>query len=154
MPVIGGIEAMKQLRAGRSPARFIFVTTEADSRVAAEAMQAGASGYLLKQSAARELLDAISTVVAGRSYLTPLIRPVTPRKLKASADSPSRELTPRQRDVLRLLAQGKKMKEIARELNISIRTVEGHKQHLMQSFGIETNADLVRFAIKQRVITG
>src|SRR5262245_27612753 len=62
MPVIGGIEAMKQLRAGRSPARFIFVTTEADSRVAAEAMQAGASGYLLKQSAARELLDAISTV--------------------------------------------------------------------------------------------
>jgi two-component system, NarL family, response regulator NreC len=150
MPGMSGIDAMRQLRAGGSRAQFIFMTIHEEALLAAEAMRAGAAGYLLKRSAGEELLHAINAVAAGRTYLTPLL---TRDVLQANATIGSdRELSPRQRDVLRLLAQGKRMKEIASELDISVRTVEDHKSHLMQVLGLETTADLVRFAIKQRIV--
>lgn len=150
MPGMSGIDAMRRLRADGSRAKFIFMTIHEEPLLAAEAMRAGASGYLLKQAAGEELLQAINAVTAGRTYLTPLL---TRDVLQLNAASiGERELSPRQRDVLRLLAQGKRMKEIAAELDISVRTVEDHKSHLMQVLGLDTTADLVRFAIKQRIV--
>ena len=152
MPGMSGIDAMRQLKAEGSEARFIFLTIHAEARLAAEAMRSGASAYLLKQAAGDELFDAIQAVTQGRTYLTPLITGDVLRSLTASADTVERELTPRQRDVLRLLAQGKRMKEIATELNLSVRTIENHKAHLLHVLSLTSTADLVRFAIKQRIV--
>ena len=152
MPGMSGIDAMRQLKAEGSEARFIFLTIHTEARLAAEAMRSGASGYLLKQSAGNELFDAIQAVTSGRTYLTPLITGDVLRKLTSPTDAAERELTPRQRDVLRLLAQGKRMKEIAAELELSVRTVEHHKAHLLQVLSLGSTADLVRFAIKQHIV--
>lgn len=154
MPGMSGIDAMRQLRAEGSSARFIFLTIHTEARLAAEAMRSGASGYLLKQSAGNELFDAIQAVVSGRTYLTPLITGDVLRSLTAPADLAEHALTPRQREVLRLLAQGKRMKEIAAELDLSVRTVENHKAHLLQVLSLGSTADLVRFAIKQHIVPG
>jgi DNA-binding NarL/FixJ family response regulator len=150
MPGMSGIDAMRRLKAEGSEARFIFLTIHTEARLAAEAMRSGASAYLLKQAAGDELFDAIQAVAQGRTYLTPLITGDVLRNLTAPAAE--RELTPRQRDVLRLLAQGKRMKEIATELGLSVRTVENHKAHLLQVLSLTSTADLVRFAIKQRIV--
>jgi len=152
MPGMSGIDAMRRLKAEGSEARFIFLTIHTEARLAAEAMRAGASAYLLKQAAGTELFDAIQAVMSGRTYLTPLITGDVLRNLTTPADAAERELTPRQRDVLRLLAQGKPMKEIAAELDISVRTVENHKAHLQQVLSLGSTADLVRFAIKQHIV--
>jgi len=152
MPGMSGIDAMRQLKAEGSKARFIFLTIHTEARLAAEAMRSGASGYLLKQAAGTELFDAIRAVMNGRTYLTPSITGDVLRKLASPADATDRELTPRQREVLRLLAQGKRMKEIASELDISVRTVENHKAHLLQVLSLGSTADLVRFAIKQHIV--
>ena len=152
MPGMSGIDAMRQLKAEGSEARFIFLTIHTEARLAAEAMRSGASAYLLKQSAGNELFDAIQAVTSGRTYLTPLITGDVLRSLSSPAGATERELTPRQREVLRLLAQGKRMKEIAAELNISVRTIENHKAQLLQVLGLGSTADLVRFAIKQRIV--
>jgi len=152
MPGMSGIDAMRQLKAEGSNARFIFLTIHTEARLAAEAMRSGASGYLLKQAAGNELFDAIQAVAGGRTYLTPLITGDVLRNLAAPPEGAERELTPRQRDVLRLLAQGKRMKEIAAELDISVRTVENHKAHLLQTLSLTSTADLVRFAIKQHIV--
>jgi DNA-binding NarL/FixJ family response regulator len=152
MPGMSGIDAMRQLKAEGSEARFIFLTIHTEARLAAEAMRSGASAYLLKQAAGDELFDAIQAVAQGRTYLTPLITGDVLRNLTAPADTVERELTTRQRDVLRLLAQGKRMKEIAAELDLSVRTVENHKAHLLHVLSLTSTADLVRFAIKQRII--
>jgi DNA-binding NarL/FixJ family response regulator len=152
MPGMSGIDAMRQLKAEGSEARFIFLTIHSEARLAAEALRAGASGYLLKQAAGNELFDAIKAAMSGRTYLTPLITGDVLQNLTSPADAAERELTPRQRDVLRLLAQGKRMKEIAAELDLSVRTVENHKAHLLHLLSLGSTADLVRFAIKQRIV--
>lgn len=151
MPGMSGIDAMRRLKSEGSAARFIFMTIHTEALLAAEALRSGASGYLLKQAAGEELLDAIRVAMGGRTYLTPLItREVF--ELASSRAEPAGDLTPRQRDMLRLLAQGKRMKDIAAELNVSVRTVEDHKAHLMQTLGFESTADLVRYAIKQHIV--
>src|SRR5262245_20459823 len=152
MPGMSGIDAMRQLKAEGVEARFIFLTIHTEARLAAEAMRSGASAYVLKQAAGNELFDAIEAVTRGRTYLTPLITGEVLRNLTAPGDTAERELTSRQRDVLRLLAQGKRMKEIAAELDISVRTVENHKAQLSQVLGLTSTADLVRFAIKQHIV--
>ncbi len=151
MPGMSGIDAMRLLKAEHSSARFIFMTVYIDPSLAAEAMRAGAAGYVVKLSAGEELHDAIREVMGGRTYLTSLITGDV-LKLMASTTYGERELTARQRDVLRLLAQGKQMKEIAAELDISIGTAEDHKAHLMQLLHLEHTADLIRFAIKQHIV--
>jgi DNA-binding NarL/FixJ family response regulator len=152
MPGMSGIDAMRRLSAEGSASRFIFLTVHTEARLAAEAMRAGASGYLLKQAAGTELFDAIQAVMSGRTYLTPLITGEVLRKLTSPADAAERELTPRQREVLRLLAEGKRMKEIASKLDLSVRTVENHKAQLLQVLSLGSTADLVRFAIKQHIV--
>lgn len=152
MPGMSGIDAMRELKADGSAARFIFLTIHAEGRLAAEAMRSGASGYLLKQAAGHELLHAIRAVMGGGTYLTPQITGGVLRNLAGSAGPPEHELTPRQREVLRLLAQGRRLKEIAADLDISVRTVENHKAQLHHVLGLGSTADLVRFAIKQHIV--
>ena len=152
MPGMSGIDAMRRLHAQNHPARFIFLTVHAEGRLAAEAMRAGASGYLLKHSAGEELFDAIRAVMEGRTYVTSLVTKDLLQTLDHDPGSSSQSLTPRQIEVLRLIAQGKRMKEIAHDLNLSIRTVEDHKYHLMQVLRLESNADLVRFAVKRNLV--
>jgi DNA-binding NarL/FixJ family response regulator len=147
MPVLSGLDALRRLKAERIDARVIFLTMHADARIATEAFRSGAAGFLLKHSAGEELVTAIEDVLQGRTYLTPLItKDVIANLTTASAPSEA-PLTPRQREVLRLLADGKRMKEIAAILGLSTRTVETHKYEMMQALGVGSTAELVRYAL-------
>jgi DNA-binding NarL/FixJ family response regulator len=154
MPGMSGLDAMRRLKADGLRSKFIFLTLHTDSRLASEAMRAGASGYLLKHAAAEELIEAIHAVMAGHTYLTPLMTRDVLWAIGEPDGVQSPALTPRQLDVLRLIAQGKRMKEIASELNISVRTVETHKQDLLQTLSLETTADLIKFAVRQGLVDG
>ena len=154
MPGMSGLDAMRRLKADGVRSKFIFLTLHTDSRLASEAMRAGASGYLLKHAAAEELIEAIHAVTAGHTYLTPLMIRDVLLALGEPDGVQSPALTPRQLDVLRLIAAGKRMKEIASELNISVRTVETHKQDLLQTLNLETTADLIKFAVRQGLVDG
>ena len=154
MPGMSGLDAMRRLKADGLRSKFIFLTLHTDSRLASEAMRAGASGYLLKHAAAEELIEAIHAVMAGHTYLTPLMTRDVLLAIGEPDGVQSPALTPRQLDVLRLIAAGKRMKEIANELNISVRTVETHKQDLLQTLSLETTADLIKFAVRQGLVEG
>ena len=147
MPVLSGLEALRRLKAMRSEAKVIFLTMHADAQLATEAFRAGASGYVLKQSAGEELIAAIQEVLKGRTYLTPLITQNVIANLTESTP-PTVKLTPRQREVLRLIADGRRMKEIGAILELSTRTVESHKYEMMRVLGVESTAELVRYAIQ------
>ena len=153
MPVMSGLDALRQLKSEQSSVRFIFLTVHADAQVASEAIRAGACGYLVKAAAGEELIDAIRAVAAGRIYLTPYITEDVLRTISQS-DPENHPLTSRQRQLLLLIAQGKRMKEIAAHLKISVRTVEDHKSQLLQVLGAKTTADLVKFAVKQGLVSG
>ena len=154
MPLMSGLDAMRELKAEGSKARFIFLTIHTDARLAAQALRAGASGYLLKQAAGDELLEAIRTVMDGRTYLTPFITKDVLWTIDNPAEDRALALTPRQTEVLRLIGQGKRMKEIASELNLSVRTIEDHKAVLLRTLGAESTADLVKFAVRQGLVQG
>ena len=147
MPVLSGMEALRRLKAARSSAKVIFLTMHADAQLATEAFRAGASGYVLKQSAGEELIAAIQEVLQGRTYLTPLITKDVIANFTESTP-PNVKLTPRQREVLRLIAEGKRMKEIGAILDLSTRTVETHKYEMMRGLGVESTAELVRYAVQ------
>jgi len=147
MPVLGGLEALRRLKATRSEAKVVFLTMHADAQLATEAFRAGASGYVLKQSAGEELIAAIKEVLQGRTYLTPLMTKDVIANFTGSTP-PTVKLTPRQREVLRLIAEGRRMKEIAAILELSTRTVETHKYEMMRTLGMESTAELVRYAIQ------
>lgn len=152
MPRLNGLEAATRLRELVPAARLVFVTMHKDARMAARALDAGAAGYVLKSSAASELLEAVSAVLQGDTYVTPLL---SPAEIEAARRVPAREgrrLTPRQREVLQLLAEGKLMKQVARELGLSTRTVAHHKYALMREQGIDSNAELVQLAIAEGLI--
>ncbi len=151
MPLLNGLDAVRQIKREGLPAKIIFLTMHTDIPLATEAFRAGASGYLLKQSASQELITAIHEVVKGHSYVTPLItRDVLSFLLEVSHESEQQtaKLTPRQREVLQLIAEGRTMKEIASILDISTRTVEAHKYEMMQTLGVQTTAELIQYAIK------
>jgi DNA-binding NarL/FixJ family response regulator len=148
MPVLGGLEALRRLKGAKSDAKIIFLTMHADAELATEAFRAGASGYVLKHSAGEELITAIREVLQGRIYLTPLITKDVLTTLTEQAPKPAVKLTARQREVLQLIAEGRRMKEIAAILRLSTRTVETHKYEMMRSLGVESTAELVRYAIQ------
>ena len=152
MPVLSGLDALRQLRTEGSQARFIFLTAHTEAQLAAEAMRAGASGYLLKAAAGEELFEAIRAAMAGRVFLSPHIAGDVLRTI-SGANQGERQLTSRQREVLQLIAQGKRMKEIAADLNISVRTVEDHKSQLLVALGVKSTADLVKFAVKHGLVS-
>jgi DNA-binding NarL/FixJ family response regulator len=148
MPVLSGLEVLRRLKAERIDAKVIFLTMHADAQLATEALRAGASGYVLKHSAGEELIRAIQEVVEGRVYLTPLLTKDVITTLTEPTTQPAVPLTPRQREVLRLIAEGRRMKEIAATLQLSTRTVETHKYEMMRALGVDSTAALVRYAIQ------
>jgi DNA-binding NarL/FixJ family response regulator len=151
MPLLNGLDAARILQKESIKSKFIFLTMHTDSYFIKEAFRAGASGYLLKQSAGDELIMAINQVLLGRAYITPLIaKDVIPLIIESrnSPDENHSGLTTRQRQVLQLIAEGKSMKEIALLLDISVRTAESHKYEMMQNLGVRTNAELIQYAIK------
>ncbi|MEQ1655056.1 MAG: response regulator transcription factor [Nitrospira sp.] len=152
MPLLNGLEAARQLRTLVPDCKLIFLTMHASPTYATEAFQIGASGYLLKRSAASELGLAIKAVLQGQQYLTPLLtKDVLESVLKPStgkrAEPVSGVLTARQREVLQLVAEGKGTKDIATILDVSVKTVEFHKSRLMQQLDLHTTADLTKYAI-------
>lgn len=153
MPVASGLDALRRLRAEGSEPKFIFLTMHGDAHLAREALSAGASGYLLKHSAGEELIQAIEEVLQGRIYLTPLMAHDVLTTLAARAPQAEVKLTPRQREVLGLVAEGRTMKEIAAALQISPRTVETHKYEMMQALGLQTTAELIRYALDHGVLS-
>ncbi len=155
MPLLNGIDACKQLLKTTPTAKVIFITMHADADYVAEAFRAGASGYLLKRSAASELVNAIHEVLKGRYYVTPLVTREALSPLLgnlADARNLSSTLTPRQREVLQLVAEGRSVKEISTILQVSAKTVEFHKSALMERLDIHTTAELTRYAIEHGLI--
>jgi DNA-binding NarL/FixJ family response regulator len=156
MPVLNGIDAARRLRKLLPSAKLIFLTMHSDPDYVAEAFRAGAMGYLLKRAAASELLTAIRAVLKGNHYVSPL---VTRNALASLISSPepggkfSDRLTPRQREILQLVAEGRSRKEIAAILNISVKTVEFHKAALVRELKLATAADFTRYAIEHGIIT-
>jgi DNA-binding NarL/FixJ family response regulator len=152
MPVLSGLDALRRLNEETPRPRMIFLTMHADPDLATEAFRAGAAGYLVKHAAGEELINAIHEVLRGRFYLSPMItRDVLTNMDSKPARSPTR-LTPRQRDVLQLVVEGKRMKEIAASLDLSIRTVEFHKYEMMQALGVRTTAELIQFALRNDLV--
>jgi DNA-binding NarL/FixJ family response regulator len=152
MPLLNGLDAGQQVKDQRPETRIIFLTQNQDPHLAAEAFRRKASGYLLKNSAATELVTAIREAMKGRTYVSPLIAEMMLSRLSDPTQKDRVDLTPRQREVLQLLAEGKSMKEVATILNLSIRTVEFHKQRIMEVLDLKTNAELVRYAVKEGLV--
>jgi DNA-binding NarL/FixJ family response regulator len=154
MPLLNGLEAARQLKEKMPGVKLVFLTMNEDPELAVEAMKAGASGYVLKKSAASELLQAMGAALRGKSYVTPQVaRGMQDSFIRnPNGRSHPKSLTPRQREVVQLLAEGKSMKEVADVLKIAPRTVAFHKYRLMQDLGLKTNAEVVQFAIKNRIL--
>ncbi|MGO9987973.1 MAG: response regulator [Steroidobacteraceae bacterium] len=154
MPHLNGMDACAQLRDKLPRVKFIFLTVNEDADLAAAAIELGASGYLLKNSASAELTLAIESAMSGRTYVTPLITRGRPLDvfLAAAAKPGAEKLTVRQREVLQLLAEGKLMKEVADILQISPRTIAFHKYAIMEHLGIKTSAELVQYAVKHQLV--
>jgi len=151
MPLLNGIEAARQIRKKNPAAKIIFVTMQFNRDYVREAFEAGASGYVMKQAAASDLNAAIRDVQQGRFYLSPMISERFIGRRLQPEESPSKlfgVLTPRQREVLQLVAEGKSAKEIAALLYISVKTVEFHKKHLMEELNLRSSAELVRYAVE------
>jgi DNA-binding NarL/FixJ family response regulator len=155
MPQMNGLDAARHLKPAMPNLKLIFMTMNEDPDLVGEAFRAGASAFLLKQGAALELTDAIEKVLKGGSYVTPSaaegqarISLRDPRAREHTA-----EPTPRQREVIQLLAEGRSMKEVASILQITKRTVAAHKYAVMDILQLKTNADLVQYAIKHRIIS-
>jgi DNA-binding NarL/FixJ family response regulator len=155
MPLLNGLDATRQLTRLMPAVKVIILTVNEDPDLAAEAFRAGASGFVLKGSAASELLQAVQDVSNGRSYVTPLAtRGMVDNLLHQPEPAKgARELSPRQREVLQLLAEGRTMKEIGTILKITPRTVAFHKYSMMEMLGIKSSAELVQFAIKKRIVS-
>ncbi len=155
MPLLNGLDAGRQLKRLMPEVKLIFLTVSEDPDLAALAFRAGASGYLLKNSAASELLKAIQEVFEGRSYVTPLSTQGLVGSLlrDPGPTSSTGQLSARQREVLQLLAEGRTMKEIAQIMKITPRTVAFHKYSMMHELGIKNSAGLVQYAVKLGVVS-
>ncbi len=151
MPQVNGIEATRQLRIVAPNMKVIVVSQYADYHYIRAAFDAGASGYVAKQSGGRELVAAITDVLAGERYVSPsLVTEELTESLMATpatASGANRQLTPRQLQVMQLVAHGKSAKEIAHELGISRKTVEFHKACILQTLGMRNSTELTRFAV-------
>jgi DNA-binding NarL/FixJ family response regulator len=153
MPLLNGLEAARHIKQIDKNVKLVFVTMNEDPDLAAEAFRAGGSAYLLKRSAGSELVTAIREAMKHRSYVTPLVTEgMLGSLMHATTETPSRQLTSRQREVLQLLAEGKSMKEVAGILNVTARTVAFHKYRMMEQLKIRTNAELIQYAIRNHVV--
>ena len=157
MPLLNGIDALWKLRQSDVACPVVFLTMHPDVIYASRALEAGASGYVLKHDASGELITAIEAARRGKTFLSPAIDSAALAEFARGTRRSAREtieLTPRQRNVLQLLAEGKSAKEIGAILEISPRTVETHKYKMMDDLGLETSAQLVKYAIQHGLIAG
>jgi len=156
MPLLNGIDAVRQIRNSGLETKVVFLTMHQDAMYAKEALEAGALGFVLKHSAPSELMTAIEEALKGNTYISPAIAQELMQLYKGETDVKAGAfsmLTLRQREVMQLLAEGKSAKEIAKILHISTRTVEFHKYNMMEQLGIKTSAELVHFAIKHGIVS-
>ena len=153
MPLLNGLDAGRQIKKLRPTTKLVFLTMNEDADLAAEAFRAGASAYLLKRSAVSELLLAIREVMKGQSYATPLVTEgMVESFMNKAGQTAEHELTPRQREVLQLLAEGYSMKQVAAQLNVTPRTVAFHKYRMMEQLKIRSSAELIQYAMRQHLV--
>jgi len=155
MPHLNGLDALSQLKKDNPAVKVVFLTMHKDVTYARRALESGGSGFVLKHSAPAELVDAIRAALDGKTYLTPALAGEVLQAIKRDGEKvsdPVASLTPRQREILQLLAEGRSAKEIGAALNISVRTVEFHKYQMMESLGLHVSAELVHFAIKHGIV--
>ncbi len=152
MPGLSGLEAIVKLKTEGAQSKVIVLTMHNDALRATQALKAGASGFLLKESAGEELVAAIRQVLEGHVHLTAAVTKAVIAQMAEGDNPPSSVLTSRQLDVLRLIVKGQRMKEIASTLNLSPRTVETHKYEMMQALGLHSTAELVAYAIKHHLV--
>ena len=154
MPLLNGLDAARQLAARDRGPRTILITMHAEDRYVLEALRAGVQGYVLKKQAVADLVRAIREVAAGRVYLSPGVGAAVAAAIRASGPLPEDGLTPREREVLQLVGEGKTTKEIAAILRVSVKTADAHRTRLMQKLDIHDIAGLTRCAIRLGLIQG
>lgn len=154
MPELNGLDAVRQLRREGCEAKVVFLTIHKDVLYAQRALRCGANGFVLKHSAISELLTAVRTVLEGQTYITPVLDELLKDLpvITTSGMDDTEMLTPRQREVLQLFAEGCSAKDVAKILHISTRTAENHKAQIMNILGVTSTADLVRCAIRHGLI--
>ncbi|MDO3377612.1 response regulator [Geoalkalibacter halelectricus] len=158
MPLLNGIEATQQILAENSAAKVLALSSHKDRKTILSALKAGARGYVVKEAAIHELLQAIEAVASGRMYLSTHIIDQVIDTLLVGDEEAGREISPlerlssREREILQLLAEGRSARDIANLLSLSPKTVESHRQNLMQKLRIDSYPDLVRFAIREGLI--
>ena len=152
MPKLSGLEALRQLKARQDRTKVIVLTMHAEAKLAAEALRVGAKGFLVKESSGAELINAVDAVLQGRTYLTPALTEDVLALTASPADPAAVTLSARQREVLRLIVNGQRMKEIAATLNLSPRTVETIKYDMMRGLNVHSTAELVRYAVENRLV--
>ena len=153
MPILNGLDAARKIKEHAPDIKFIFLTMRDDPNLAAAALELGPIAFVLKHSTGTELLKAIDSVLHGKSYVTAKLGADDWVATKARARQFAKELTPRQREIVQLFAEGRPMKEIAGLLYLSAKTVEFHKHHIMEAFNLKSNAELVLFALKHGLIS-
>jgi len=153
MPLLNGFDAAIRVRQKLPKVKLIFLTMQNDTLMAAAATALGSSAYILKQSAAGELTTAIEHVLQGKCYVTPKLRAEDWVEQKARVKQFSRDLTPRQREIVQMCAEGRPIKEIAGHLDLSEKTIDFHKRHIMELYGLKSNAEIVLLALKLGLIS-
>jgi DNA-binding NarL/FixJ family response regulator len=151
MPGLTGLDVLARLKTAHRESKVIVLTMHHDADLATDAIRGGASGFLLKESAGDELLLAVRHALAGKVYVTPTVTQEIMELMARPAKAKEPQITPRQRDILRLIVKGLRMKEIAASLGLSTRTVEGHKYEMMEALGVTSTAELVRYALERRL---
>lgn len=152
MPGLGGLDVLARLKAECSDSKVIVLTMHNDADLATEVVRSGAAGFLLKESAGDELLTAVRLALQGKVYITPTVMKDVIERMSSPAKPREPRLTPRQVDVLRLIVKGQRMKEIADNLGLSTRTVEGHKYEMMETLGVTSTAQLVRYTLDRHLV--
>jgi DNA-binding NarL/FixJ family response regulator len=154
MPQLNGLHAAERIKRILPAAKVLYVTVNQDPDIIAEAFRCGASGYVLKTAAATELVTAIRCTLQGERYLTPGLSATVPEPLAGPDEPPSSryKLTDRQLEVLQLLAEGRSMKEAAAVLNLTTRTVAFHKYRIMDTLSLDSDAEVVRYAMREHIV--
>lgn len=156
MPHLNGLDAMGLLKKDNAEVKVVFLTMHQNPAYARRALDAGAMGFVVKHAAPAELVMAIHAALKGQVFITPSLTGEILHQAQngmGEANDPSQSLTPRQREILQLLAEGRSAKEIAALLSISARTVEFHKYQMMEAHSLHSATDLIRFAIKHGLVT-
>jgi DNA-binding NarL/FixJ family response regulator len=153
MPHLSGLDAIAQLKKSDASVKVVFLTMHQDPAYARRALAAGAAGYVVKHSAPAEIVMALHAALRGQTFITPSLASDVLRHGSEEARDDARQLTPRQREILQLVAEGCSAKEIAARLSISPRTVEFHKYQMMEMHGLHSSAELIHFAIKHGVVS-